>query len=86
MKRLEIDDSKCIGCGSCVYKDNEHFDFNDSQTASVISNANLDAPELQEAIDYCPTGAISINDASDNNASQNCQCENCDCENCDCEK
>ena len=76
MKKLEIDDNKCIGCGSCVYKDNEHFDFNDSKTVSIISQNNLDSQDLQEAIEYCPTGAITLsNNCCD---TQDCHCEECD--------
>lgn len=29
MKKIIVDDEKCIGCGACVAIDSEHFDFNE---------------------------------------------------------
>ena len=59
--KVEINQDKCIGCGSCVSITNSQvFDFNDDGKAQEISK---EVPEgLEEdtktAIEYCPTGAI----------------------------
>ena len=46
MKKIEVDQNKCIGCGACVGLTNrEIFDFNDDGLVSAIEN-NFD--ELNE--------------------------------------
>ena len=59
---LKIDDNKCIGCGSCVsLTDSKIFDFNDDGRA-YVKNSDVkdeDKENVETAIDYCPTGAIS---------------------------
>ena len=64
MKKLCIN-GNCIGCGACVAIDEEHFDFNEEQTSTVISNENLDTDELKNAIASCPVGAISLEDTEE---------------------
>lgn len=64
MKKIEVKDGLCIGCGACVSIDPEHFDFNDEGLAYVISNDNLDSDELNLAIESCPTDAIIIKDCN----------------------
>ena len=63
MKNIEVDQTKCIGCGACVAIDGEHFEFNSEGLSSVINNDNLESSNLSAAIDSCPTAAISIDDA-----------------------
>ena len=60
MKKLNVDQVKCIGCGACVGLDPDHFDFDDSGLSSVISQENLETEELEQAKEGCPTGAINI--------------------------
>lgn len=60
MKKLQVDDNKCIGCGLCISTDSKHFDFNDEGLSQVISNDNLDTDELKNAMANCPTEAIEI--------------------------
>ena len=60
MKKLEVNQDSCIGCGACVATDPEHFDFNDEGLSNAISNDNLDSPELNNAMESCPTNAIDI--------------------------
>lgn len=64
MKKLNVDQVKCIGCGACVGIDPNHFDFEDSGLSSVISQDNLEAEELAQAVEGCPTGAITIEEDS----------------------
>ena len=65
MKKIKVDKIKCIGCGACVGLDSEHFDFEDSGLSEVISQENLESEDLQNAIEGCPTGAISVDEASE---------------------
>ncbi len=60
MDILDVEKSKCIGCGACVSIDAEHFDFDDDGLSEVISNDNLKSENLQNAIESCPTGAIRL--------------------------
>lgn len=64
MKDLIVNQDACIGCGSCIAVDPEHFDFNDDGLAKVISNGNLETNSLINAIGSCPTNAISIGEVS----------------------
>lgn len=85
MKKVNVSKEACIGCGACVAIDPEHFAFNDEGLSHCISNENLESSELANAIDSCPTSAISIKDIDDA-----CECgcgENCNCtedSNCGC--
>lgn len=82
MKKVNVDNSACIGCGACVAIDPTHFDFNDDGLSSVISNDNLDGEDLTNAIESCPTGAISLSGCGN----ENCECEDCHCgDDCHCE-
>ena len=60
MKKINVDQVKCIGCGACVGIDPDHFDFEDSGLSSVISQEDLDSENLEQAVEGCPTGAISV--------------------------
>jgi len=64
MKKIKVDKIKCIGCGACCGLDSEHFDFDDAGLSEVISQENTDTEDLQNAVEGCPTGAISIEDDS----------------------
>ncbi len=75
MQKLIIKEGQCIGCGACVSIDPDHFDFNDEGTAIVTSNENLDTPELQMAIDACPTNAIVLKDCQTGEKCAECEKE-----------
>lgn len=85
MKKIIVSKEACIGCGACVAIDPEHFAFNDEGLSHAISNENQESAELANAIDSCPTSAISIKEA------ENCECgcgDNCKCtkeDNCGCD-
>ena len=78
----------CIGCGACVAIDPEHFEFNDNGLSAVIKQENLETAELTNAIESCPTAAISIAEVDECDCVNGgvCTCENCDCEDCNCEE
>ncbi len=82
MKKIILDENACIGCGACISLDPEHFNFSDEGLSMVISSNNLDTEELKNAIESCPTNAISIGESEIEN--EECSCENCNCETCDC--
>ena len=84
MKKINVSEEACIGCGACVAIDPEHFAFNDEGLSHSISNENLESSELASAIDSCPTSAISIKDEETNECgcSDTCECtsdDNCGC-------
>ena len=60
--KVKVDTSKCIGCGNCVaLTESNVFDFNDEGLACPVKE---DIPKeyeevVAEAIEQCPTGAIS---------------------------
>lgn len=80
MKKLNVNEEACIGCGACVAIDGAHFDFNEDGLSEVISNENIDTEECKNAMASCPTNAISYVEEEN----ENCHCENCTCENCEC--
>ena len=60
MKKLNVNQDSCIGCGACIATDSEHFDFNDNGLSEAISNDNLESENLKNAMESCPTNAISV--------------------------
>ncbi|MBE0447080.1 MAG: ferredoxin [Actinobacteria bacterium] len=56
-----IDHDECIGCGQCEQVCPEVFELRDDGFAYVINEAPNETliPEVDEAIEECPTGAIS---------------------------
>lgn len=81
MKNIIVDENACIGCGACISLDPEHFTFSDEGLSAVISNENLETEEVKNAIESCPTNAISLGQENDK-----CHCENCNCESCECDE
>jgi ferredoxin len=88
MKKINVNKNSCIGCGACVAIDPEHFDFDDNGRSNVINNDNLDSTNLTNAIESCPTSAISIGEDDDNeiisDEVEECHCSNCE-HNCNCD-
>ena len=59
--KVNVNDEKCIGCGSCVsLTDEKIFDFNDEGLAyaKVEVVKDEDKEVVEDAIRYCPTAAI----------------------------
>lgn len=87
MKQIEVVKERCIGCGACIAIDEEHFAFDEDGKSSVISNENLESGNLVNAIESCPTCAISITEQESNskeNSEANTEEKSCSCEACDC--
>lgn len=58
--KVFVDRDLCIGCGLCVATCPEVFEMDDEDKAVVISEPADTSSTLQEAVDSCPTAAISI--------------------------
>lgn len=84
MKRVCVDQNKCIGCGACVAINPENFDFNDDGLSEVKDENPVD--KTIEAVEACPVFAISIEDVCECKDDKECTCENeCKCgDNCTC--
>jgi len=60
MAKVVIDQDECIGCESCVEVCPEVFGFDESEEkAYVIDSSAASEEKIQEAIDSCPSEAIS---------------------------
>lgn len=94
MKKIIVNDEKCIGCGACVAIDSEHFDFNEDGLSEAISQENLESENLQNAISSCPVNAIKITEGENKCSCEECHChdchcgdeEECSCDDCHCEE
>lgn len=92
MKKINVSEERCIGCGACVAIDPEHFEFNDEGKSSVITNENLESENLVNAIESCPTSAIEMLEQESETeivkeqeeTCDTCESEDCDCTECDC--
>lgn len=59
--KMEVDQDLCISCGACVDTCPEVFDWNDDEKAHVLVDEIPSdyADQAQEAMESCPTDAIS---------------------------
>jgi len=57
---VQVDQDKCIGCGTCVAIAGKTFKFNDAGKAEVINEKGDDADTVKSAADSCPVQAISL--------------------------
>ncbi len=92
MKKVCVDESKCIGCGACVAIAPENFDFNEEGYSIVINEVPNE--KVQDALEACPVFAITLEDVesteknndninldSEKNCEDSCECEDdCNCE------
>ncbi len=75
MKKLKVRSGACIGCGTCIALDPNHFDFNDEGLAEVINSEDLENNALLNALESCPTNAIHIKDCDkDEEEDHTCHC------------
>ena len=66
--RVKIDNSLCIGCGTCSMLAPQAFDLDESEMVSVVREGaeNLENDVLQEAAESCPTQAIILQNKEGN--------------------
>lgn len=65
MKKIIVDQDKCIGCGACVGCEPNVFEFNDDGLAyakkSDFDKLDDNTKEsVRDAVSGCPTEAISV--------------------------
>lgn len=84
MKKIVVDRDACIGCGACVaMTQSEIFGFTNEGTSTVLKPDATEDPRVTNAIEACPTGAISIEECNcDKGEPCSCEEEKCDCPNC----
>ena len=83
--KVVVNRDNCIGCGACEALYPELFQIDDEGLSTVISNENIDEAKLAEAMEGCPTLAISKEGC---NCGDNCECgDDCQCgDDCNCKK
>lgn len=79
MKKINVDESTCIGCGACAAQYPENFDLDSSTGLSkVISSENAS----EDMAELCPIGAIHVEENKSCNCDETCECNgNCECNN-----
>jgi ferredoxin len=60
MPKVKVDQNLCIGCGTCISLCPESFKMNDDHKSEPINPPGDPEDKLQEAVQSCPVGAISI--------------------------
>lgn len=62
IKKVKIDENKCIGCGACNMYAPDAFGFDDEKGKAVVKEGaeNTDPDKIREAVTSCPVQAISI--------------------------
>lgn len=59
MRRLIIDQKKCIGCGTCVILASKTFRMGKNGKSEVINDGGDSDEDIKNAIDSCPVSVIS---------------------------
>ena len=61
-KKVYVDPNKCIGCNTCPLLDPETFEMDTSTYKAIVKKqpADVNSEVIQNAINSCPVGAISI--------------------------
>ena len=59
--KVKVNRDSCIGCGACEAICPEVFQLDDDGLSSVVCDESkeIDEASVQEAVESCPTGAIS---------------------------
>ncbi|MBW6441410.1 ferredoxin [Patescibacteria group bacterium] len=62
IKKVKINEEKCIGCGACSIYAPEAFDLDPEKGKAVVKEGaeNTDEEKIKEAAQYCPVQAIEI--------------------------
>ena len=59
-REIRVDRDLCMGSGQCVLYAPKTFDQDDETIAVVIDSSGDPADAIKNAVDSCPTGALSI--------------------------
>ncbi len=85
MKKVKVDESLCMRCGACMSIASEIFGYgDDGQSVPKVDTVDDDNKDAVNAMEGCPTGAITLEDV--NEKEEGCECEHCECEHCECEQ
>ena len=57
--KVVVNRDNCIGCGACEALYPEVFQIDDEGLSTVINCENVDEAKVSEAVESCPTSAIS---------------------------
>jgi len=60
MANPTVDSDLCVSCGLCAQVCPDVFELGDSGIAQVKDGADTSADCIQDAVDQCPVGAISL--------------------------
>jgi ferredoxin len=61
--RISVDHDLCMGNGQCVFLAPEVFRHNENRQSEAVNPAGAPEELILRAASYCPTGAISVEDA-----------------------
>lgn len=62
MQKPVVNYDECTGCATCVEICPEVFELRDDEKAYVIAEDKCDTCDCQEAVDTCPSEAITMED------------------------
>lgn len=83
MKKVIVDESKCIRCGMCMRAAQDVFTYgSDGESVPLVETVSDDNKDAVIAMEGCPTGAITLEEVD--GEVTHCECENCECDACDC--
>lgn len=62
IKKVNLDQEKCIGCGACGVTAPDAFGFDESKGKSFVKPdaENVEDEKLEDAAQKCPTQAITF--------------------------
>ncbi|MDT0609679.1 ferredoxin [Streptomyces lancefieldiae] len=61
--RISVDPEQCYGSGDCVHRAPSVFTVVDGFGAVIPGRENdVDAPRVREAVEGCPSAAITVRD------------------------
>lgn len=87
MKKVIVNQDKCIRCGACMYAAPEVFGCGENgESVALVEFVEDDNKDAIMAMEGCPTGAITLEETAETEK-QDCHCESCDCgDECHCEE
>lgn len=88
MKKVIVDESKCIRCGACMQAAEDVFGYgSQGESVPLVDTVSDDNKSAIMAMEGCPTGAITLEDVIEVDGEvkkDGCTCPNCKCDPCEC--
>lgn len=79
MKKVKVDESKCIRCGACMQIAADVFGYGvDGESVPKVETVEDNNENAIMAMEGCPTSAITLEEVG------NCKCPDCKCDPCTC--